>query len=75
MLLSDPRERGPSLREGFRATGKIIGMGVAMDLVYQWLAIKHFYPVEAIVVALLLAFLPYLLMRGVFTRLIRRRAH
>jgi hypothetical protein len=49
-------------------------MGLVMDLIYQALVLKTFYPDEALVVALLLAFLPYLIIRGLAARVWRGRA-
>jgi hypothetical protein len=46
------------LREGLIATAKVILFGIAMDSVYQFLEFTAFYPVEALLIALLLAFLP-----------------
>jgi hypothetical protein len=43
-----------------------------MDVIYQWLEFKTFYPGQAAVIAILLAFVPYLLLRGPFERLARR---
>ena len=42
-----------------------------MDVVYQLIEFKTFYPGEAAIVAVLLAFIPYLLLRGPFARLAR----
>lgn len=72
-VLTDPARRGPRLAEGMRATGQILALGVAMDLIYQAIVLHHFYPTEALVIALLLAFVPYLLLRGPFARLASRR--
>lgn len=72
-VLTDPTRRHDRLLEGLRATGQILAIGVVMDLAYQAFVLKHFYPWEAIVVALLLAFVPYLLLRGPFARLYARR--
>jgi hypothetical protein len=43
-----------------------------MDVIYQAIALKTFYPGEAVIVALTLAFLPYLLLRGPVARIARR---
>jgi len=43
-----------------------------MDLAYQGFVLKHFYPIEGIVIAILLAFAPYLILRGVFARIYAR---
>ena len=72
-VLTDPDRRKARLGEGMRATGQIIALGLAMDLIYQAVVLRHFYPMEALVVALSLAFFPYLLLRGPFARLARRR--
>jgi hypothetical protein len=65
------RERVGRLREGLIATARIILLGVAMDVIYQFLVFKTFYPGEALIVALLLCFIPYLLIRGPITRVAR----
>jgi hypothetical protein len=70
-ILSNPEERGGRLREGLNATARIILLGLAMDTVYQVIVFKAFYPNEALIVALLLAFIPYLLIRGVTSRISR----
>jgi len=71
-LFTDASERGGLLAEGFIATARVIILGLVMDMVYQFVVLKSFYPGEAVVVALALAFLPYLLLRGPFHRIARR---
>lgn len=73
-VLSKPRERILRLREGLNATARIILLGLAMDAIYQIIVLKRFYPVEALIIALLLAFVPYLLIRGPAARLARWRS-
>jgi hypothetical protein len=70
-ILSNPEKRGGRLREGLNATARIILLGLAMDAVYQIIVFKAFYPYEALIIALLLAFIPYLLIRGVTSRISR----
>jgi hypothetical protein len=43
-----------------------------MEVIYQWIVLRWFYPGEALTVALLLAVVPYLLLRGPINRLVRR---
>jgi hypothetical protein len=71
-VLSKPHERVARLREGLNATARIILLGLAMDVIYQIIALKTFYPVEALIIALMLAFVPYLLIRGPAARIARR---
>jgi len=61
------------LGEALIATARIILLGFGMDGLYQAAVLKTFYPGEMLLVAILLAFLPYLLLRGPFARLARRR--
>jgi len=72
-VLRNPQERVGLLREGLNATARIILLGLAMDVIYQLLVLKTFYPNEALVVALLLAFVPYLIIRGLVFRVARSR--
>jgi hypothetical protein len=46
--------------------------GKAMDLVYQIIVFRRIYPVEALLVAAMLTFIPYLLIRGPVNRIARR---
>ncbi len=70
-LINDPAQRHPLLLEGFKAVGRVLVLGVVMDVIYQFIVFRWFYPLEALLVALILAFLPYLLMRGPANRLAR----
>jgi hypothetical protein len=71
-VLTNSSERGGRLREGLFATARIILLGLCMDAIYQAIVLKTFYPGEAVIVALALAFLPYLLLRGPVARIARR---
>ena len=64
-------ERVERLREGLIATSRIILLGIVMDAIYQFLEFPTFYPVGALLIAVLLAFVPYLLIRGPVTRIAR----
>jgi hypothetical protein len=72
-LLTNPLERGSRLREGLISTARVILLGLGMDLIYQFIVLKTFYPGEAVIVAIALAFFPYLLLRGPIARIARRR--
>ena len=60
------------LRAGLNATARIILLGIVMDAMYQIIVLRRFYPGEAVIIALLLAFVPYLLIRGPAARIARR---
>jgi len=71
-MLTSRTERGGRLREGLIATGRTILMGLVMDSIYQAIVLKTLYPGEAVIIAILLAFVPYLLLRGPIARIVRR---
>ena len=70
-VLGNRQERIGRLREGLNATARIIALGLVMDVIYQAVVFKTFYPDQALVVALVLAFVPYLIIRGVIARIWR----
>ncbi|HLX99907.1 MAG TPA: hypothetical protein VKR62_14510 [Roseiarcus sp.] len=67
----DPQGRSGRLWEGIIATGRVLILGVIMDIIYQWKVLGTFYPGQAAVIVILLAFVPYLLLRGPFERVAR----
>jgi hypothetical protein len=72
-ILHEPKERAARLSEGVIATARIILLGLIMDAIYQYKVLDTFYPGEAVLVALLLAFLPYMILRGPIARVASRR--
>lgn len=70
-VLTNPEKRAERLREALIATARILLLGFAMDGIYQAIVLKTFYPGEMTIVAVLLAFVPYLLLRGPFARIAR----
>jgi hypothetical protein len=71
-ILERPEQRVERLREGLNATARIILLALTMDVIYQLLVLDTFYPNEALIVALLFAFVPYLIIRGAALRVARR---
>jgi TRAP-type C4-dicarboxylate transport system permease large subunit len=65
--------RGSRIWEGVLSTSKILILGAVMDVIYQALVLGEFYPGEAAIVAVLLAFVPYALLRGPIGRVARLR--
>ena len=68
-LLSDPHHRGARLMDGWKDVGKVFVLAIALDLAYQITVLRFVYPGELLFVATLLAILPYLVVRGLVTRL------
>ena len=72
-LLTNPFQDRQRLYQGLISTARVILLGLCMDAIYQWIVLKTFYPVEAVIVAIALAFFPYLLLRGPIARIARWR--
>lgn len=71
-ILFHPEQRADRLREGLKAVGKVMILAVVLDAVYQLKVLGRLYPGEALIVAFLLAYVPYLLIRGPVARIMRR---
>jgi hypothetical protein len=72
-LISDPAQRADMLKDGWKSVGRVFILALALDVVYQIIVLRFVYPGEAIIVAFILAILPYLILRGLVTRVARAR--
>ena len=72
-ILTSPDDRRALLREGWKAVAQIFVLAVIMDALYQLIVFRWVYPVELLLVAFLLACVPYLLIRGPVNRIARGR--
>jgi len=68
-LVTDPTHRSEMVKSGWKSVGKVFILAAVLDVVYQYIEQKWVYPVEVLIVAVLLAIVPYLLLRGLVTRL------
>jgi hypothetical protein len=71
-ILTNANERAGRLREGINATSKILLLGLAIDTIYQIIVFKTFYPYEALIIAVLLALVPYVVIRSLTLRIARK---
>jgi len=71
-VLTVSTDRVARLDEAWVATARIILLGLVMDSIYQAIEFDAFHPAEAVIIAILLAFVPYLVLRGLVTRIARR---
>ncbi len=71
-VLHRPEERITRWNEAANATARIVLLGLVMDTIYQVIVFDRFFPVEAVIIALILAFLPYVIARGTALRIVRR---
>jgi len=68
-ILTDADSRRGLLREGWKAVAKVFVLAVIIDAVYQVIVFRWIYPFETLLVAFLLACVPYLLVRGPVNRI------
>jgi hypothetical protein len=69
--LWDPTQPRGRLREGLASTSQMALVGLAMDLIYQFKVFDRFYPVEAVMMVLLLAVMPYFVVRWIVEHVAR----
>ena len=72
-LFTDPAHRRDMVRDGWKSVGKVFILAIVLDAVYQWIVLRWFYPGEALLVAAILALIPYLLIRGPVNRIARHK--
>jgi len=69
LVTGSPEVRRRRFHETWRAVMKVFILAIILDCVYQWLVFRWVYPNEAIVTAVILAFVPYIAIRGLVNRL------
>lgn len=70
-LLSGRTPREAEIENGWKSVGRVFILAVVLDVVYQLYVYKWVYPIQALAVAFVLAIVPYLVLRGLVTRLAR----
>ncbi|MGE0024213.1 MAG: hypothetical protein AB7S70_11355 [Hyphomicrobium sp.] len=69
--LRHPTQEKGRLREGLISTTRIMLLGIGMDVIYQARVFDRFYPAEAVMIAILLAVIPYFVLRWIFEHVAR----
>ncbi len=69
-LISGKEERKDLLKEGWKDVGKLFVIALLLDIITQIIILKTVYPLEAVVTAFILAFIPYVIFRGLINRFI-----
>jgi hypothetical protein len=70
-VVSNPEHRKEFLRDGWKNAGRIFILAILLEMIYQPYVLHAFYPGEMLIVAFLLAIVPYVLVRGPVNRIIR----
>jgi hypothetical protein len=70
-FVTDPGQRRALALEAWKHVGKVLVVALVIDAVYQVIVLRWIYLGEALMVAMVLAVLPYALLRGPVNRLLR----
>ncbi len=73
LLTGREARRVDSIKDGWKSIGKVIIVALVLDLAYQIIVLRFVYPAEAIIVAFVVVIAPYLILRGLITRLAAKR--
>ena len=71
-VITDSASRPGLLREGWSELARVFAVAVMVDLLYEVIVFRRVYPGQSVIVATLLALLPYPLIRGLMNRMVRR---
>lgn len=71
-FFTDPVRRPELVRLAWADVRKVFIVAFTLDVVYELIVYHWVYPGQALIVATILAIIPYLLVRGPFARILRR---
>jgi hypothetical protein len=69
-VVLDATQRQPLLRHLWKEVGKLFLVAVVLDVIYQIVVLHYVYPVQTLIVATMLAIVPYIVIRGVANRIV-----
>jgi hypothetical protein len=72
-IVHDASQRGALCLEGLRNVLRVMIFAAVMDTIYQLIEFKSFYLLQLVFIVIVLAILPYLILRGPADRLVRWR--
>ena len=70
-LLSDPAQRRYLLESGWKGISKVFVLAYALDVVYELMVWRGLKPMQALMTAIVLAVIPYALLRGPVNRVLQ----
>jgi len=68
-IFTHPEHRSEMIKDGWKGVGKVFILAGVLDVVYQFIVQRWVYPFEVIITALLLAIVPYIILRGLVNRI------
>jgi hypothetical protein len=72
-LFSNPELRSDMLQSGWKSIGKGFIIAYILDIVFQFIVFHEFRPGAGVIAGVILAIIPYLLLRGPVNRVMMRR--
>ena len=66
-------DRRAILRDGWGDVWKAFAVAIGLDVIYEIIAFRWVYPIQALIIATVLALLPYLIFRGISNRVASKR--
>ncbi len=72
--ITNPAYRRELLRDGWKDVGKVFSLAAVLDAIYQLIVHRGVYLGELLIVATVLAIVPYVLVRGPVNRMRKRLA-
>jgi hypothetical protein len=70
-VVFDPPHRKELLHDAWKQVRRIFFLAIVLELIYQPYVLHAFYPGEALIVAFMLAIVPYVVVRGPANRISR----
>jgi hypothetical protein len=70
-LLTDASQRRYLLADGWKGISRVFVLAYVLDVVYQFIEWRGLKPSQALLTAIVLAVIPYALLRGPINRLVR----
>jgi hypothetical protein len=74
-LATDREHRRERLRDGWRSIGRVFVLAIVLDTIYQIAVLHALHPLQAVVIAIVLAIIPYVLVRGPACRIAAHLMH
>lgn len=66
-----PSQQTGRLREGLISVARVMLLAICIDVIYQLRELDDFYPAEAVIIAVLLAVIPYFIFRWIVEHVAR----
>src|SRR5262249_7969529 len=70
-FLTDPGQRRYLLHSGWKGISNVFLLAFALDVVYQFMVWRGLKPLQALLTAIVLAVIPYIVLRGPVNRVLR----